>query len=461
MESIPPHIFREYDIRGLAEEELTSSAMIAVGRAYGTFLTEQGIRKVPVGGDVRLSTKRIRRNIIEGLRSTGMDVIDIGDVMTPLFYWSLYHFGCDGGVMVTGSHNPKEFNGLKLALGKATIFGERIQEIRRIAEQGHFFVAEHLGTLERADIGEEYVSMLCRKITLGPKNLRVALDAGNGTAGLFMEKFFRRLGCEVIPLFAKPDGTFPNHHPDPTVRDNLEVLTETVLREHADLGIGFDGDADRLGVVDDSGEMLFGDTLMAIYWREILPKHPGATAIIEVKSSQALVEEVERLGGVPLFWKSGHSLIKAKMKEIQALFAGEVSGHMFFADEFYGFDDSFYAAARLLRLLSSGERKLSDIVRAIPHYFSTAETRIPCPDERKFQVVAAVRDEALKTHEAVTVDGVRILYPEGWGLLRASNTQPILVARCEGKSRSALREIEEDMHRRIVLGGGDSFEWTY
>lgn len=461
MAHIPSHIFREYDIRGLAEEELTSPVMIAVGKAYGTFLTEKGIRKIPVGGDVRLSSKRIRRDVIEGLRSTGMDVIDIGTVMTPLFYWSLYHFGCDGGVMITGSHNPKEFNGLKLALGKTTIFGEQIQEIRRIAEEGHFFVAERPGVLERADIGEEYVEMLCRKLTLGPKKLKVVLDAGNGTAGLFMEKFFRRLGCDVLPLFAEPDGAFPHHHPDPTVRENLQILTETVLREKADLGIGFDGDADRLGVVDDTGEMLLGDTLMALYWREILPKHPGATAIIEVKSSQALVEEVERLGGVPLFWKSGHSLIKAKMKEIGALFAGEVSGHMFFADEFYGFDDSFYAAARLLRLLSFEERPLSEIVRTIPHYFSTGETRIPCPDDKKFQVVAAVREEALKTHEAIIVDGVRILYPQGWGLLRASNTQPVLVARCEGKTPEALREIGEDMHRRIVLGGGIPFVWTY
>ena len=325
MAVVPAHIFREYDIRGLADKELTDATVRLIGRGYGTFLASAGWRRATVAGDVRLSTPRIRAAAVEGLRDAGIDVVDLGYLTTPAFYWGLYHLDCDGGIMVTGSHNPKEFNGLKLAFGKLTLYGDQIQEIRRIIEADAFATPAARGSLEQAHIGDAYVDMLLEKITLGPRPLTVALDGGNGTAGLFMEKFFGRLGCRVIPLFAEPDGTFPNHHPDPTVRENLPPLIEAVRRHHADVGLGFDGDADRLGVVDDQGEVLWGDHLMALYWREILPKHPGADAIIEVKSSQLLVDEVVRLGGKPQFWKSGHSLVKARMKEIGALFSGEVS----------------------------------------------------------------------------------------------------------------------------------------
>ena len=461
MAVVPAHIFREYDIRGLADEELTDATVRLIGRGYGTFLASAGWRRATVAGDVRLSTPRIRAAAVEGLRDAGIDVVDLGYLTTPAFYWSLYHLACDGGIMVTGSHNPKEFNGLKLAFGKLTLYGDQIQEIRRIIEADAFATPAARGTLEQTHIGDAYVEMLLEKISLGPRPLTVVLDGGNGTAGLFMEKFFDRLGCRVIPLFAEPDGTFPNHHPDPTVRENLPPLIEAVRRHHADVGLGFDGDADRLGVVDDQGEVLWGDQLMALYWREILPKHPGADAIIEVKSSQLLVDEVVRLGGKPQFWKSGHSLVKARMKEIGALFSGEVSGHMFFADEFFGFDDSFYAAGRLLRLLSHSPEPLSALVASLPRYFSTAETRFPCPDDQKFAVVERVKEEALRDFDAVTVDGVRIIYPTGWGLLRASNTQPILVARAEGKTPEDLERNAQDLKRRIERAGGGSFEWTY
>ncbi|NLK19075.1 MAG: phosphomannomutase/phosphoglucomutase, partial [Synergistaceae bacterium] len=262
-------------------------------------------------------------------------------------------------------------------------------------------------------------------------------------------------------LFEEPDGTFPNHHPDPQKRENLEPLMERVVREKADLGLAFDGDADRLGLVDDRGEMVWGDILMALYWREILPKHPGDEAIVEVKCSQSLIDEIERLGGKPLFWKSGHSLIKAKMREIGAVFAGELSGHFFFADEYYGFDDSFYAAGRLLRTLSNTGESLSRMLSSVPVYPSTAEIRVDCPDEEKFARVDAIRDKALKDHKAVTVDGVRILYPEGWGLVRASNTQPVIVTRCEGRTEGALEEISADVRARILAEGLPDFEWTY
>lgn len=461
MSKVPAHIFREYDIRGLAEEELTPETVRLIGKALGTRLWRQGIRKTTVGGDVRLSTERIRDNVIDGLTSAGLDVIDIGRCTTPLFYWSLYHFDLNGGIMITGSHNPKEFNGLKLAEGKATLYGAQIQDLLRMIETGDLIETNARGQVTREDISEAYVDMLVSKIELGPRKLKVVADGGNGTAGLFVESFLERIGCEVIPLFCEPDGRFPNHHPDPTKRENLDDMIRIVRENGADLGVGFDGDSDRIGIVDDEGNVIYGDTLMALFWREILPGHPGTPCIVEVKSSQALVEEIRRLGGEVIFYKSGHSLIKAKMREVDALFTGEVSGHMFFADEFYGFDDSFYAAGRLLRILSHSDSKLSEMLATIPSYPSTAETRIDCPDEIKFDVIDHIRDKALLDHEAITIDGVRILYPDGWGLVRASNTQPVVVSRCEGSTKEALERIAADVKARILEAGVADFEWDY
>ncbi|MBP9627243.1 MAG: phosphomannomutase/phosphoglucomutase [Synergistaceae bacterium] len=460
MERVPAHIFREYDIRGIADQELSSETVHLIGRAYGSYLTDLGIFEVTVGGDARHSTPRIKEAAIAGLREVGVSVIDIGLVSSPCFYWSLYHFGVEGGIMVTGSHNPKEFNGLKLALGKMTLWGDEIQEVYRIIAENRFAKTEHKGNLRFEEINAPYIDMLVSKITLGPKKLKVVLDSGNGTGGLYGPEMVRRIGCEVVELFSEPNGDFPNHHPDPTKREYLTQLIDTVIKEKADLGIGFDGDSDRIGVVDDKGEVLWGDQLMLLYWKEILPKHPGAKVIVEVKSSMILPEETEKMGGKPIWWKSGHSLIKAKMKDEDALFSGEVSGHMFFADEFFGFDDAFYAAGRLLRILSFSDKKLSDMLAEIPAYPSTTETRFDCPDEIKFQVVERVRENA-KDQKTITIDGVRILYPEGWGLLRASNTQPVLVARCEGRTQADLECICDDMKRRILEAGSPDFEWEY
>ena len=460
MERVPAHIFREYDIRGIADQELSSETVHLIGRAYGSYLTDLGIFEVTVGGDARHSTPRIKEAAIAGLREVGVSVIDIGLVSSPCFYWSLYHFGVEGGIMVTGSHNPKEFNGLKLALGKMTLWGDEIQEVYRIIAENRFAKTEHKGNLRFEEINAPYIDMLVSKITLGPKKLKVVLDSGNGTGGLYGPEMVRRIGCEVVELFSEPNGDFPNHHPDPTKREYLTQLIDTVIKEKADLGIGFDGDSDRIGVVDDKGEVLWGDQLMLLYWKEILPKHPGAKVIVEVKSSMILPEETEKMGGKPIWWKSGHSLIKAKMKDEDALFSGEVSGHMFFADEFFGFDDAFYAAGRLLRILSFSDKKLSDMLAEIPAYPSTTETRFDCPDEIKFQVVERVRENA-KDQKTITIDGVRILYPEGWGLLRASNTQPVLVARCEGRTQADLEHICDDMKRRILEAGSPDFEWEY
>ncbi len=323
---ISPTIFREYDIRGVADVDLTDYVVSAIGRAFGTWLVRRGVRKIVVGGDVRLSTHRISSALVEGVLRTGVDVIGIGTVTTPVLYWGIFHFGVGGAVMITGSHNPKDMNGLKLAFKGATLYGDDIQEILRMILDDDFLDVERPGSLSEADIRDEYIRMLLSKCSLGPRKLKVVADSGNGTAGIMIRHYLETLGCEVVSLFDAPDGTFPNHHPDPQQRENLLPLMDAVRREKADVGIAFDGDADRLGVVDERGEMIWGDILMALFWREILPKHPGADVIVEVKCSQSLVDETLRLGGKPLFWKSGHSVIKAKMKEIGAVFAGELSG---------------------------------------------------------------------------------------------------------------------------------------
>lgn len=458
---ISPAIFREYDIRGVADDDLTDPVVRAIGAAFGTWLRQRGVDKASVGGDVRLSTERITGALVDGLTWAGVDVVLLGMVTSPMLYWSSYHLKLRAGVMVTGSHNPKDMNGLKLAFDGATLYGADIQELLRMITSDESQAAERRGTVTRTDLTEPYGAMLLSKIALGPRKLTVVADSGNGTAGPWIGPFLEGLGCNVISLYDEPDGSFPNHHPDPQKRENLRSLAEAVRREHADIGIAFDGDADRLGVVDERGEMIWGDVLMTLFWNEILPKYPGAEAIVEVKCSQALVDEILRLGGVPLFWKSGHSLIKAKMREIGAPFAGELSGHFFFADEYYGFDDSFYAAGRILRILSNTTSTLSELFAGVPRYFSTAEMRVDCPDATKFAVVERLRDKVLEEREAITVDGVRILYPEGWGLVRASNTQPVIVARCEGRTMAALESISDDVRRRMAAEGLPDFTWTY
>ena len=457
------NIFREYDIRGDADEELGDGVVELIGRSFGTWLQERGIDKVSVGGDVRLSTERIRAAVTHGLLSAGVDVTDIGTVTTPLLYWSLYRLDLRGGVMITGSHNPSNMNGLKLCFEKATLWGDDVQAIRRVAEGGRF--AQGDGKLTRQSLTEDYLAMLASKFQPFSKKFKVVCDSGNGAAGPLAKRFFESLGCQCESLYGEPDGRFPNHHPDPQKRENLQDLIARVRETGSDVGFAFDGDADRLGVVDETGEVIFGDRLMALYWGEILKTHRGAEAIVEPKCSMALPDEVERLGGRVVFWKSGHSLIKAKMRELGAPFAGEYSGHMFFADEYYGFDDSFYAAGRLLRILSNEDRPLSGLMSSIPLYPATEEVRVPCPDERKFDVVARIRDGALRDREGLTLDGVRILYsgPDawGWGLIRASNTQPVIAVRCEGRDRASLEFIMDDVRSRMRAEGLPDFTWTF
>ena len=462
MAQIPAHIFREYDIRGLADSELTDENIYLIGRAYGAWLKRRGAKAASIGGDARLSTERIKAAAGRGMSDAGIAVTDLGLVSTPTFYWSLWKLEVGGGIMVTGSHNPKEFNGLKVAWDRATLWGDDIQELCRMIASDDMPSAEKPAPVTTREINKEYLDMLSSRITLGKRRPKVVCDSGNGTGGLYAPEFLRRIGCEVTELFSTPDGSFPNQHPDPTKRENLPKLIETVKAVGADFGVGFDGDSDRIGVVDNNGEVIWGDRLMALYWSEILPKHPGALAICEVKSSMALPEYVEQLGGRPIWWNAGHSLVKAKMREEHALFSGEVSGHMFFADEYFGYDDAFYAAGRLARIISNTDKTLAELMEAIPVYPSTIETRFDCPDEVKFAVVDRVKAEAIAEKlKVITVDGVRIVYPDGWGLVRPSNTQPVLVARCEGRTQEALDRITTDIKRRLKAAGSPDFEWGY
>jgi len=437
----PPHaIFREYDIRGVVGRDLDPEAAEAIARAFGTYLARADVRRAAIGHDNRASSQALYEAAVRGLAGTGCGVIKIGLAVTPMLYFALPHFGVDAGVMVTASHNPPEFNGFKLAHGPGTLYGPQIQEIWRLAQAGAF--RQGAGAIEAREILPAYAAMLRDRIRLGPRRLRVVADCGNGTAGGVVPEILRGWGVDVVELYCDSDPSFPHHHPDPVDPQNLHDLIRKVGEEHADVGLGFDGDGDRLGVVDDKGGILWGDLLMALFWREILPAHPGAIALVEVKCSQALIDEIRRLGGRPLFTQTGHSLIKARMRELGAVFAGEMSGHMFFADEYYGYDDAIYAAGRLLRILSRTERPLSALAAEIPHYHATPEIRVACPDDRKHEVVTALAAEFKGRYEVIDIDGVRIVLPDGWGLVRASNTQPVLVVRAEGTTPSALDRIK-------------------
>jgi phosphomannomutase / phosphoglucomutase len=439
------HIFREYDVRGIAEQDLTDDVVRSVGRAFAERMRERGKRRLAVGRDVRLSSPRIRSALIDGLRDQGASVVDVGVVPTPALYFAIHHLRLDGGVMVTGSHNPIEYNGLKLSEGTQSLHGPEIRELADRSEKAG--VLERRGDVEEISVDDPYLEDLTSKIRLS-RPLRVVCDPGNGAASLLGPRFLRAIGCDVDAIFAEPDGRFPNHLPDPTVPELMRSLCERVRSTGADLGIGFDGDADRVGAVDETGRLLFGDELLALYAADVLAQRPGAPIVFEVKCSQGLVEWIEAKGGVPIMWKAGHSLIKAKMRETKAPLGGEVSGHMFFADTFYGYDDALYAAGRLLRILTEGApTPLSERVRALPQskYVSTPELRIDCTDAAKFAIVDAVREHYRARYDVITVDGVRVQFGDGWGLIRASNTQPVLVLRFEARSQERLQAIARDV----------------
>ncbi len=460
---INSNIFREYDIRGIADSDLTSPVIESLGRAFATYVKPKGIRAVAVGYDARLSSPRLCDDIVKGLTSAGLDVTIIGLCPTPALYFALFHLQPGAGVMITGSHNPAEFNGFKLCVGKDTIYGEEIQKIRNIMESGgrgqEVGGKRKSGTVAQRYILSDYIGYLKKQFPASRNSrLKIVLDSGNGTAGLAAPDIIRSMGCEVTELFSEPDGRFPNHHPDPTIPKNLATLIETVKEEKADAGIAFDGDSDRIGVIDEKGNMLWGDQLMVIFSRDILHDHPGAIFVSEVKCSQTMYDDIRRHGGNAVMWKTGHSLIKAKLKEARAVLAGEMSGHLFFADRYFGYDDAIYAACRIVEILEKlkNERgkaaSFSDLLAGLPRTFNTPEIRFDCPDTIKFKVVDRVKEKFLRgdnlpqrPKEVITVDGVRAVFEKGWGLVRASNTQPVLVMRFEAQDPASLDSIRSMM----------------
>ncbi len=448
MAKLSPTIFREYDIRGLVDRDLTAEAVHLVGKALGTRIREAGGRRAAVGRDARLSGPAFAKEMISALRATGVDVLDLGIVPTPLTYFAAHTAGVDGICMITGSHNPPEYNGLKLGLGAATYHGEEIQALRRLAESGEF--ATGAGSVSSYDVVGPYLAHVKDNLRFGKRRLKVVVDAGNGTGGVVAVPLFQSLGIDVVPLFVEMDGRFPNHHPDPTVEKNLEQLRAKVKETRADVGIAYDGDADRVGAVDEKGNVLWGDQLMILFSRALLAEVPGSAIVGEVKCSFTMYDDIVKRGGRAIMWKAGHSLIKAKMKEEKALLAGEMSGHIFFAHRWFGFDDGIYSSARLLELLSHTDAPLSSLLADVPRTESTPELRVECPEDEKFEVVRRAQEFFAARYEAVTVDGVRVVFPDGWGLVRASNTQPLLVLRFEAKTKERLLEIE-----RLVRGKVD------
>jgi phosphomannomutase/phosphoglucomutase len=436
-----PNIFREYDIRGVAGKDLTSATAALIGRAVGTYELDHGRHRITLARDCRLSSPELHDGFAEGALSTGLDLLDVGVCPTPLLYFSVHHHRADGGVMITGSHNPAEDNGFKVCVGPDTIHGKEIRRLYEMIESGA--LREGRGTLLQGSILTEYQDFVASNVRMG-RPLRVIIDAGNGTGGVVAAPLLRRMGIEVTELFCEMDGRFPNHHPDPTVEENLADLRRGVLEKRADVGIAYDGDADRIGVIDDRGRTVWGDMLLIVLAREVLSRRPGACIISEVKASQNLYDDIAAHGGRPLMWKTGHSLIKDKMKKEGAALAGEMSGHVFFADRYFGFDDAIYASCRLLEILSKEDRPLSVLLSDVPTAHATPEIRVPCPDEEKFDLVHQLRDRmARMAPEArvIDVDGVRAVFPDGWGLARASNTGPVLVLRFEARTRARLDEI--------------------
>ncbi len=441
------NIFREYDIRGIVGRDLTDETVMILASAIGTFFMNNGAKRIAIGYDARESSSRFCEILTQGFNAGGCDAVQIGRVPTPVLYHTVFTKEVDGGVMITGSHNPPDHNGFKICLGKSTLFGSQIQEIKQIALSGNF--SKGAGTIETIEVLADYEADILSKISLGTRKLKAVVDGGNGMGGVTGVPIYEKLGVQLVKLFTEPDSLFPNHHPDPTVTENLQDCIRAVKETGADLGIAFDGDGDRIGVIDENGRIIWGDELMVLLSREILKENPRATIIAEVKCSQNLFDDIAAHGGNPLMWKPGHSIIKAKMKETGAALAGEMSGHIFFADRFYGFDDATYAGARVLEILSKTDQTLSELLSDLPETFSTPELRVDCTEEQKFAVVARIAEEFAKTNEVIRVDGARILFDGGWGLVRASNTQEILVLRFEADSQENLAKIRETVESAV------------
>ena len=446
-QTINPHIFRQYDVRGVVGRDLNPFVANSIGRAFGTMLRRHSTDplRVVVGRDNRLSSDDLAAAVREGLQSVGIDVIDVGTLPTPALYFASANYGTDGAIQVTGSHNPPQYNGFKLSVRGRSIYGEAIQELRVLMEQADY--EQGSGATEVRDILPAYIESLSTRFKVD-RPVRVVVDCGNGTGSVVAVELLRAMGpsVEIIPLFCESDGTFPNHHPDPVVDENLVHLQRVVLDEGADLGIAFDGDADRIGAVDETGEIVRGDTLTLLFGLELIErKGPGQKIVFDVKCSQALTEVLNKVGGVPIMSATGHSLIKERMKSEGALIAGELSGHICFADDYYGFDDALFAACLLISIVSRSKEPFSKRLKEFPQFVSTAEIRYHTTEERKFGIVERAVSHFARDREVIDVDGARVLFPDGWGLLRASNTEPVLVARYEARNHEALAAIREEM----------------
>ncbi len=455
-------IFREYDIRGIVEKDLTPDVVEKIGRAYATLARERGVKRITVGRDGRLTSSALRDQLIAGLTSAGVNVVDLGLCATPLLYFSLFHCEVDGGIMITGSHNAAEYNGFKMCVGKEALYGANIQRVREIFDSEQFATGK--GTVIEQPIIPEYLSFLKEQfLSVRADGLRVVIDCGNGAASLVAKDALEQLGCQVTGLYCELDGHFPNHHPDPTVVENLADLISKVNEIKAHVGIGYDGDADRIGVIDEQGGILWGDRLLLLFARDVLEENPGSTFISEVKASQVFYDDIPKRGGRVIMWKTGHSIIKAKMKEEKAVLAGEMSGHIFFADRYYGYDDAIYASCRLIEILVKQQKPLSSLLSDVPATVVTPEIRVDCSDDQKFQLVAAVTQRLQKIaaiqdcntadlpiRELITIDGIRVRFDHGWGLIRASNTQPALVLRFEATSQVQLSQIREYLESQLA-----------
>lgn len=455
-------IFREYDIRGIVETDLTPDVVEKIGQAYATLARGRGVKKVAVGRDGRLTSPDLRNQLVAGLTGAGLDVVDLGLCATPLLYFSLFHREVDGGIMITGSHNAAEYNGFKMCVGKEALYGENIQLLKEIFDNEQFSTGA--GTVVEQPIISEYLAFLKERFSsVRAEDVRVVIDCGNGAASLVAKEALEQLGCQVTGMYCDLDGHFPNHHPDPTVVENLSDLIHTVTDIKAHVGIGYDGDADRIGVIDEQGGIMWGDRLLLLFARDVLEELPGSTFISEVKASQVLYDDIPKRGGRAIMWKTGHSIIKAKMKEEKAALAGEMSGHVFFADRYYGYDDAIYASCRLIEILVKQKKPLSSLLADVPQTVVTPEIRMDCSDDQKFQLVAAITQRfqeistsqdagasELPIRELITIDGIRVRFDHGWGLIRASNTQPALVLRFEASSQEYMAQIREYMESQLA-----------
>jgi phosphomannomutase/phosphoglucomutase len=452
---ISGNIFREYDIRGIAENDLTNDNVTLIGKAFATHMLSQNRKRLVVGRDVRLSSERLRNALVEAMTGCGVDVIDVGVVPTPAQYFGIVQQKADGGVMITGSHNPIDYNGFKMSTGlKAAdghvsvgaIYGEEIQHLYKIIQAGKF--ASGKGKVEILNVTPDYIAAIKQRVKLA-KPLKIVVDPGNGCGGLFAPKIWKDMGCEVVCLYCEPDGRFPNHLPDPTVMKYIKDLRAKVVAEKADLGIGYDGDADRLGIIDNLGRPIFADKLVAMFARDTLSRVPGSKIVFDVKCSQALPEFIQKHGGQPIMWKTGHSLLKAKMKEEHAPLAGEMSGHIFFGEGYFGFDDAIFGSGRLMQILSHSGKTMAALHDEIPAFISTPEIRVEATDETKFKIVSDMVAHFKKSHQVIDIDGARVLFGDGWGLVRASNTQPVLVMRFEARTNELLAQITDIFKKKL------------